>query len=495
MPYPSPLPLFAVLAAASAIPLILVSSRRPWLRETWTLLAAITGFGVVVSLLPAVLDGRHPATRIGEILPGVELALRVDAVGLLFGIVASFLWILTSIFSIGYVRTAGERDQTRYFASFAACLSATVGIAFSANLITFVVFYEILTIATYPLVVHKQTVEAIRAGRIYLAYTLSAGVLLLAGTIWIHAVAGSLDFVAGGLLAGTDASAGTVGGLFALFAIGVGVKAAIMPLHAWLPAAMVAPAPVSALLHAVAVVKSGVFGVVRVVGFVFGPALLSRHDLKVWLTVAAGITILLASVMALAQDDLKRRLAYSTVGHLSYIVLAVSLLDPTAFTGGLLHISAHATMKITLFFVAGAIYAHTRAQRVSELDGIGREMPWTMGAFAVGAVGLAGIPPINGFLSKWAIGAGAASGGHELALGILLLSGVLNAAYLFPIVHRAFLRSSPRFEGLGEAPATMLLPLLATAGLSVLLGVWPNGLVHLYDLATGASRAVFGGGL
>lgn len=493
MPVSSPLPLLAVLAAGSAIPLILISSRRPWLRETWTILAASTGFGLVIALLPGVLDGRQPTTRIGEILPGVELALRVDAVGLLFGMVASFLWILTSIYSIGYVRTAGERDQTRYFASFAACLSATIGVAFSANLITFVVFYEILTIATYPLVVHKQTPEAIRAGRTYLAYTLSAGVLLLGAIVWTYALAGSLDFVAGGLLAGSTASAATIGGLFGLFAVGVGVKAAIMPLHAWLPAAMVAPAPVSALLHAVAVVKSGVFGVVRVVGFVFGPVTLARHDLHIWLAVAAAITILVASLMALAQDDLKRRLAYSTVGHLSYIVLAVALLDPTAFTGGLLHITAHATMKITLFFVAGAIYAHTRAQRVSELDGIGRAMPWTMAAFAVGSLGLAGVPPVNGFLSKWVIGSG--TGGNEWALIVLLVSGLLNAAYLFPILHRAYLRSSTRFTGVGEAPALILVPVLVTAGLSVVLGLWPNGLGHLYELASAASRAVFGGGL
>ena len=265
-----------------------------------------------------------------------------------------------------------------------------------------------------------------------------------------------------------------------------------MPLHAWLPAAMVAPTPVSALLHAVAVVKSGVFGVLRMTGFVFGPAVMADAGLAAPLAVFAGFTILAASVLALAQDNLKRRLAYSTVGHLSYIVLAAALIDPEAFTGGVLHISTHATMKITLFFVAGAIYAHAHRERISELDGIGRAMPWTMTAFAVGSLGLAGLPPVNGFESKWLIGAGAASSGHELALVVLLISGVLNAAYFFPIVYRAFWRPSPQYAGLGEASPLMVVPLVVTAALSVVFGMWPDGLVHLYDLAAAAARSVFG---
>ena len=494
MPYDSPIPLLAVLASLVAVPLILVSSRRPRVREVWTIAAALVKFALVLFMLPEVLDGRVPVSRIGEVVPGVDLVLRVDALGMVFALVASALWILTSAYSIGYVRGTGEHKQTRYFASFAVCLSATIGVAFSANLITFLVFYEVLTIATYPLVIHKETPEAIRAGRRYLAYTLTAGVALLAGTVWLSQVAGSLDFVAGGLLAGVDAGAGTVRGLFALLLGGVAVKAALVPLHSWLPAAMVAPTPVSALLHAVAVVKSGVFGVLRVTGFVFGPAVMEEHDLALPLAIAAGITIIAGSLVALAQDNLKRRLAYSTIGHLSYIVLAAALIHPDALVGGVLHITTHATMKITLFFVAGAVYVHAHREKVSDLDGIGRSMPWTMTAFAVGSIGLAGLPPVNGFESKWFIGAGAAASGQELALVVLLLSGVLNAAYLFPIVHRAFLRRSRHNEGLGEARPLVVVPLVATAGLSLLLGVWPNGLVRLYDLAVMVADGVFGGG-
>jgi len=493
MTYATPLPLLAILVAVVAVPLILASAARPRLREAWTIGAALAMFGLVVAMLPAVLDGSIPSTRLGQIVPGVELALEADALGMLFALVASSLWILTSVYSIGYVRGVAEKKQTRYFASFAVCLAATIGVAFSANIITFVIFYEALTVATYPLVVHKETPEAISAGRKYLAYTLTAGVALLAAAVWIYQVAGSLDFVPGGLLEGVDAPAATVRWLFVLFIGGVGVKAAIMPFHAWLPAAMVAPTPVSALLHAVAVVKSGVFGVIRVVGFVFGPGVMAHYGLALPLAVVAGFTIIAASVLALAQDNLKLRLAYSTVGHLSYIVLAAALVSRDAFLGGILHITTHATMKITLFFVAGAIYAHAHRERVSELDGIGRAMPWTMGAFAVAAVGLAGLPPVNGFVSKWFIGAGAVTGGHELVLVVLMVSGVLNAAYLLPIVHRAFLRPSRQFDGLGEASPLMVVPLVATAGLSVLFGVWPNGLAHLFDLASSVAAAVFGG--
>lgn len=494
MVYTSPLPLLAVVVSLVAVPLIMVSRNRPRLRESWTLLAAIAKLGLILLMLPAILDGRSATTHLGEIVPGIDIALRVDALGMLFAIVASGLWIITSVYSIGYLRAAQERNQTRFFAAFAVCLSATIGVAFAANVITFIIFYEILTVATYPLVVHKATPEAIRAGRKYLAYTLTAGVALLAAAAWTYSLAGSLDFVEGGLLTGATESTTTVRWLFALFIGGVGVKAAIMPLHAWLPAAMVAPTPVSALLHAVAVVKSGVFGVVRVVGFVFGPTVMSEAGLAVPLAVVAGITILVASLIALAQDNLKRRLAYSTIGHLSYIVLAAALIDPTAMVGGLLHITTHATMKITLFFVAGAIYAHTRREDISQLDGIGRVMPWTMGAFAVGSIGLAGLPPINGFISKWFIGAGAASSGQELALIVLLVSGLLNAANFFPIVHRAFFRSAGPLERRGEAPRLIVIPLVATAALSVLFGLWPNAFVHLHDLAVAVSHGVFGGG-
>ncbi len=492
--YESYIPLWAVLVSMAAVVPILLSSHRPNLREFWTIGAALVKFGLVLSLLPGVLAGRIAHVEVLQVVEGVELALRVDPMGIFFALIASGLWILTSFYSIGYVRGVEEKKQTRYFASFAVCLSSTIGIAFSANLVTFILFYEILTIATYPLIIHKETPEALRSGRKYLFYTLTAGVVLMAAAAWTYTLAGSLDFVPGGLLKGLGLPASTVRILFLLFIGGVGVKAAIMPLHAWLPAAMVAPTPVSALLHAVAVVKSGAFGVIRIVGFVFGPQILRDCGADKLLMVAAAITILVSSIMALAQDNLKMRLAYSTVGHLSYIVLGVAILSPEAFTGGVLHLASHATMKITLFFCAGAIYVNVHRVNISELDGIGRAMPWTMGAFAVGSIGLAGLPPVNGFISKWYLGLGAVEAGYLLALAVFLVSGLLNAAYLFPIVHRAFFRSSNQFDGDREASPLLVVPIVITALLSILFCIWPNGLVRLYDLAVMISGSVFGGG-
>lgn len=482
-----------VLVSLIAVPFILLLGRWPNLRESVTLLAAVVKFGLVASLMPTVLDGQLVEQRFFEIAPGVDLAFRVDAFGLFFALIASGLWILTSIYSIGYMRGNNEAKQTRYYASFAVSLSATMGIAFSANLVTFILFYEVLTLATYPLVVHKETPEAIRAGRQYLAYALTAGLMLVAASGWLFMQTGSLDFQPGGLLGEADVSAGVIRTIFLMFLFGVGVKSGIMPLHSWLPNAMVAPTPVSALLHAVAVVKSGVFGVIRLVGFVIGPEAMAAYGLNLILAFLAGATIVLGSLIAMKQTNLKKRLAYSTVAHLSYVVLGAALLSQEAFVGGILHISAHATMKITLFFCAGAIYVHTHKQDISELDGIGRAMPWTMTAFLIGSMGLAGLPPINGFLSKWYLLWGSIESGMWVAFAVLLLSGVLNGAYFFPILHRAFFRPSQDAENPGEASPLMVVPLFLTAVLSVLFFLFPNLFVHLYDLALLAAKTIVQG--
>lgn len=491
--YFSAIPLYAVLVSLAAVPLILWSARNPNLRESWTILAAVVKFGLVLSLLPATLENRAAYINIIEITPSISLSLRADPLGVFFALIASGLWILTSFYSIGYVRGLHEHKQTRYFASFAVCLSATIGIAFAANLITFLIFYEVLTIATYPLVIHKETPKAISAGRKYLLYTLGAGVVLIGATAWTYELAGTMEFRPGGLLEGVNASPRTITILFLLFVAAVGVKAGIMPLHSWLPAAMAAPTPVSALLHAVAVVKSGVFGVMRVVGFVFGPAVMGRIGLDDILLMLAGTTIIIASILALREDNLKRRLAYSTVGHLSYIVLGAALLSPTGMAGGLLHIATHATMKITLFFCAGAIYVNVHKENISELDGIGKAMPFTMGAFTIGALGLTGIPPINGFVSKWYLGLGAMESGSLVALAVLLVSGLLNAAYFFPIIHRAFLRPSTQFDNHGEASPLMVVPIVMTGALSILFGLWPDLFFHFYEISVAVAASVFGG--
>jgi len=485
-------PLLVVAVSLGAVPLILLSSRRPNLREFWTLLAAIAKFTLVLTLLPGAQAGKITQISLFRLFPGVDLCLKADPFGVYFALIASGLWILTSVYSIGYMRGGHEHKQTRYYACFAVCLSATMGIAFAGNLITFLLFYEILTIATYPLVIHKETKTAITAGRKYLVYTLSAGLLLIAAALWTFQLTGTLDFQAGGFLSASGLDGKTLVPLFLLFIGGVGVKAGIMPLHSWLPTAMAAPTPVSALLHAVAVVKSGVFGVLRVVGFVFGPTLMKQFGLDTILIVLAAVTIILASLIAMRQDNLKRRLAYSTIGHLSYIVMGAALLSPMAFSGAVLHIAFHAFMKITLFFTAGAIYINLHRENVSELSGIGRIMPWTMGAFALGSLGLAGIPPVNGFVSKWVLGLGAVQSGHPYILAVFVFSGLLNAAYLFPIVHRAFFKPGEGLEGKTEASPWMVAPLVVTALFSLLFGIYPDLFFRLVQLAAAIGGQIGG---
>ncbi|MEX2363038.1 MAG: proton-conducting transporter membrane subunit, partial [Balneolaceae bacterium] len=384
--------------------------------------------------------------------------------------------------------------QTRYFASFAVCLSATIGIAFSGNLLTFILFYEMLTLATYPLVIHNEKKEAIAAGRKYLSYTLTAGLLLIAAAGMVYYYTGTLDFTPGGVFGDVNLPSHIMLVMFILFLGGVGVKAGIMPIHSWLPAAMAAPTPVSALLHAVAVVKSGVFAVIRVVGYVFGVDVMAGYGLNDIIIVLAGATIILASLIAFAQDNLKRRLAYSTVGHLSYIVLGAALLTPLGMTGGIMHIAAHATMKITLFFCAGAIYVNLHRTEISNLNGIAKVMPWTMGAFVVGSMGLAGIPPINGFFSKWHLAFGSLEGDMIIPLIILIVSGLLNVGYFFPIIHRAYFKKGEGLENYGEASLFMVVPLVCTAILSVLFGLFPNLFFNFFDLASAIAISLFSAG-
>ena len=486
------IPLFAILASLAVVPLIALSGSRPNLRETWTVLAGLLKFGLVLSLVPGALEGKTVGLTLFELAPGLPFELEADPFGVLFALIASGLWIFTSFYSMGYMRGNKEKKQTRFFASFALCLSSTIGVAFAGNLFTFIFFYEVLTLSTYPLVVHKETEAAIQASRKYLSYTLTAGLLLVAaaGIIYMHA--GTLDFQAGGLEALQGMPEPLLLTVFLLMLGGVGVKAGIMPLHSWLPSAMAAPTPVSALLHAVAVVKSGVFGVIRVTGFVVGFDLMKEMSFDTILMVLSGFTILVASLLAFKQDNLKRRLAYSTVGHLSYIVLGVSLLSPIGLTGSILHIAAHATMKITLFFVAGSIYVHLHKENISQLDGVAKSMPWTMGAFTIGSMGLAGMPPINGFFSKWTLGLGSLEAGLWIPLAILVMSGLLNAGYFFPIVYRAYFKAPGKeLEGVGEATPFMTVPIVITASLSVLFGIYPDLFFGIFELAQGVANSLF----
>ena len=487
----------AVAIPFVAAVLILLTPKR--LAEVWSCLAAAAALVTVGLLLSPVLGGAPPELTVLHLAPGLPLLLRVDALGLTFGLLASGLWVVTTIYSSGYVRADHLKHRRRYFAAFAASVGAALGVAFAGNLLTFFLFYEALTLATYPLVVHKETERAYAAGRRYLAFALGSGLSLLAAIAWTWFLTGGLDFTPGGFLQVVSSPA-TRSALFVLFAVGVSVKSAVMPLHAWLPAAMVAPTPVSALLHAVAVVKAGVFGVIRVMAFVFGPESLTDLAAPHVFAGLAGMTIVAASLMAVRQDNLKRRLAYSTVVHLSYIVLGAALMAPLGLVGSVIHMVNHGLAKITLFFCAGAIYATTHIENVSELTGLGRRMPWTFGAFAVGSLGLVGIPGLSGFVGKLFLSRGAVEAGDMVALAIMLGASLFTAMYLFPIIRIAFFPGDQNggdgaaHGGSGEARPAMVVPLVMTASLVVVFGLVPAVIDVQHTLASAVSALVFGGG-
>jgi multicomponent Na+:H+ antiporter subunit D len=418
-------------------------------RRIINMAGAIAKVALVLVIVVGVFTGREYEWR-ATFLPGIDLVLRADPVPLLFVFLSALLWLTTTIYAIGYL--TDDTHRARFFGFFSLCVTATVGIALAGNLVTFVVFYELLTVATYPLVVHQGHDRARAAGRTYLLFTVTGGALLLVGIVWLQHLAGTVAFgrtdVLAGLLATHRVSLTVV---FVLLIVGLGVKAAIVPLHVWLPQAMVAPAPVSALLHAVAVVKAGAYGIVRVVHDLYGAELAQELGVLTPLAVVAAITIVYGSVLALAQDDLKRRLAYSTVSQLSYIVLGISVISLTSVAGGLAHLVHQGVMKVTLFYCAGNLARSLGVTRISEMDGVGRRAPVTMTAFTLAALGMVGIPPTVGFITKWEIGLGAVETGQTWVVAVLLVSTALNAAYFLPIVARAWLPAT------SEPPARVVL--------------------------------------
>ncbi|RMI03563.1 proton-conducting transporter transmembrane domain-containing protein [Cellulomonas triticagri] len=456
-----------------AVVILLLPERRERLRTALSLAGAAAKVALVVALVGPVVDGRRPEVRV-PFLPDVDLVLRVEPFSLYFLGLSAFLWLVTTVYAVGYLRDHGHH-RSRFFGFFSLCVVATSGVALSGNLVTFVVFYELLTLATYPLVAHDQTPAALRGARTYLHYTLVGGVALLLGAVWLTVLIGPVEFADRGspavaALAASDP--GTLRLVVALMLGGLAVKAALVPVHGWLPKAMVAPAPVSALLHAVAVVKAGVFGIVLVVDMVLGVQVAEDLGVLLPLTVVACVTILWGSVRALAQDGLKARLAYSTVSQVSYVVLGVSLVSATGMTGGVVHIVHQGLMKITLFFCAGLLAQTLGLTRVSQLAGVGRRMPLTCAAFTVGALGMIGIPPVAGFVTKWWLGLGALDAGEPWVLAVLVTSSLLNAAYFLPVVARMWWGKAeagavlPRPVG-PEAPWTMVTPALVTAGCSI----------------------------
>jgi len=484
---PNLLPVIAVCVSLIAAVLIRLSDKAPNIREFWTIAAAFVKFGIVASMIKPVMAGTDLTYTLVRMLPGFEIAFRVDALSLVFALMASFLWIITSFYSIGYIRAEKEHAQTRYFMSFAVALSATMGAAFSANLLTLFIFYEVLTLCTFALVAHKETPEAMAGARRYLTYLLGTSLLFMMSAIVLtYNVAGTLDFAPSGFMYGKG-SALMLTIIFVLFMAGI-AKAGMMPFHAWLPAAMVAPTPVSALLHAVAVVKTGVFVVIKIVIHVFGFKVLTELGLGTALAYFASFTIITASMIALMQDNLKARLAYSTISQLSYIVLGAALLTPSALTGSIMHIVLHGFGKITLFFAAGAIYVATHKTNISQLDGIGRRMPFTMGAFTLGAISMIGIPPLGGFLSKWYLVNGAIEAGELPILLVLAGSTILNASYFLPVVYRAFFKEpeTPQ-EGIKEAPVLMVASLSLTAIGAVGLFFKPDLFLNLANIVVAAA--------
>lgn len=446
------------------------------LRTGLNLAGALTKLALVGFMMWGVAQGQTYEVRIA-FLPGLDLALKAGPLALLFLILSSLLWAVTTVYAIGYLE--GSPHRSRFFGFFSLCVTATVGIAMAADLLTFLLFYELLTLATYPLVVHRGTEVARRAGQVYLGFTIGGGALLLVGILWLYTLTGTLSFQPRGFVSELDpAHHGALTLIFVFLIAGLGVKAALIPLHAWLPRAMVAPAPVSALLHAVAVVKAGAFGVIRVVDQVYGAEFASELGLTGPLAALAAATILYGSVRALFQDDLKRRLAFSTVSQVSYIILGVAIASPLATVGGLVHLVHQGLMKITLFFCAGNLAETLGVHKVSEMNGAARRMPGTMIAFTIGAFGMIGAPPVAGFITKWYLGLGALDAGQTWVIWVLAASSLLNAAYFLPILHAAWFREPPqawpheRHFGRRETARALLWPPLLSAAASLFVGLF-----------------------
>lgn len=457
--------LIVPLLVAVAVALL---DKIPDVREAATLLGAGTLFALCLYMASRVSAGDALHLESGDIALGLTFSFKLEPLGAMFAVIASGLWILNSIYSIGYMRGNRERNQTRFYICFGLALFGAMGVAMAGNLFTLFVFYEVLTLSTYPLVAHKGDENARKGARIYLLTLLGTSIgLLLMGIVWTFAVAGSLDFVEGGLLAGKVGPA--LGGvLLLLFAFGVG-KAALMPFHFWLPNAMVAPTPVSALLHAVAVVKAGVFTILKVSVYIFGLDLLSALPMTEFVLGVACFTIVVSSLIALTKDNLKARLAYSTVSQLSYVTAGAMLADQAAVMGAGLQIAMHAMAKITLFMCAGAIYVATGKTEISQMRGLGRKMPIVFTAFFIASLSIIGVPPLGGAWAKFELVQGAIDANHIYVAFVLIASTLLNVAYLLPIAILGLMAPKDdtytvaEFKRPGGAPALTVLPLSITA--------------------------------
>ena len=468
------------LPLIGALGIALVGQRSPNLRESVTLVTALGLMVIVWNLLPVLLEGGRPSYSLTPFLPGLSIAFKIEPLGMIFALLASLLWVVNSVYSIGYMRGNNEQHQTRFYVCFAIAISAVMGIAFSANLLTLLLFYEILTFSTYPLVAHKGDGATVRSARTYFGILIATSIgLLLPAILWTYHLTGTLDFTSGGIMEG-HITGPIVGLLLALYVFGVG-KAVIMPIHRWLPAAMVAPTPVSALLHAVAVVKAGVFTLTKLIIYIFGIEFLAVEPSTDWLLYLAAFTIICASVVAMKQTNLKRLLAYSTIAQLSYVTMAAALLHPFSEIAAALHIVAHGFGKITLFFAAGSIYVASKKTELHQLKGIGKRMPFTMAAFTIGALSMIGIPLTAGFVSKWYLLLGAYEVESYVAIFAIIISTALNAIYFLPILHKAWFQSEDENTKLehGESPWPMVIALVTTATLTLAFFIYHQPLLQL----------------
>ncbi|MDJ0622902.1 MAG: proton-conducting transporter membrane subunit [Desulfocapsaceae bacterium] len=479
---PETLLLLTMLVPLFAVPLIIVTYRLPNLREGVTITASIILIYLVSSLYLIVQSGTSVTYFGPALFPGLRLTFEIEPLGMLFSLVSSYLWLVTTVYSIGYMRGHHEKNQTRFYACFAVAISSVMGISYADNLFTLFIFYEVLTLSTYPLVTHSGTLKAKEGGRVYLGVLLTTSILfLLLAIIATWHTAGTVEFKRGGIFP-PQTSTLITGTLLVLYIFGIG-KAAIMPFHRWLPAAMVAPTPVSALLHAVAVVKAGVFSVLKVCVYIFGLDLLSKLPSAEVMLYLAGATVLLASIVAMRQDNLKARLAYSTVSQLGYITIGALLATSAGVVGGAMHIAMHAFGKITLFFCAGAIMVAAHKTEISDMRGIGRQMPLTMTAFFIGALSIIGLPPTGGTWGKLYLMIGAFDSGQLTIMAVLMLSSLLNIAYLLPIPLKGFFSTNENQTAIKikEAPLPSLLALLFTAGGCIVLFFFTQ---PLYNLAS-----------
>ncbi|MCY4648708.1 MAG: proton-conducting transporter membrane subunit [Gammaproteobacteria bacterium] len=485
------LALLALIIPAVGAGLVGLLRAQPNLREAASLVTGGVLLGVVMRIHRAVAAGEIPRLVLAEPLPGIPLELEVEPLGMIFALVAGSLWIVTTLYAIGYMRGHHEKNQTRFYIFFALAISCTMGVAFAGNLFTLFVFYEALTLSTFPLVTHAGTDAAKRAGRVYLGILLSTSIAFqLFAIIWTYLLTGTIDFEMGGILEGR-AGEGVVAVLLALYVFGIG-KAAVMPFHRWLPAAMVAPTPVSALLHAVAVVKAGVFSILKITIYVFGIDFLTQLGASVWLMWVAAATIILASLVAFRKDNLKARLAYSTISQLSYVVLGAMLANTMGIIGGGMHIVMHAFGKITLFFCAGAIMVAAHKTEISDMRGLGRTMPVTCAAFFVGTLSIIGLPPAGGTWSKWFLGLGALDAGQVGLVAVLMVSSLLSIGYLMIVPVRAFFSPASNPHGHGhanggihEAPLPSLIAIVITSLCCLALFVYPDPFFQLISMVAG----------